>query len=144
YGASYGGYLTYVQMVRCPKVWAAGIAVGGLTDLVAIYDSNPDLPGLHEMGDPTANTALLRQRSPITHADQFEGPLLMLHGAEDMTSPVSHARRFREALLEHGFEEGDDFEYHEQGDQGHALVEHEQITNHWRTVERFLTRHLDP
>lgn len=66
----------------------------------------------------------------------------MLHGAEDMTSPVSHARRFREALIEHGYEEGDDFEYHEQDDHGHALVEREQITNHWRTVESFLTRHL--
>lgn len=143
YGASYGGYLTYMQMVRYPMVWAAGIASGGLTDLVAIYDSNPDLPGLDKMGDPETNTALLRQRSPITHVEQFEGPLLMLHGTEDMASPVSHARRFRAVLIEHGCEEGHEFEYHEHEDQGHALVEHEQITRHWRTVAAFLTRQLD-
>lgn len=143
YGYSYGGYLTYLQMVRYPTVWAAGIAAGGLTDLVAVYEANPDLPGLHEMGDPIDDTALLRQRSPITHVEQFEGPLLMLHGAKDMTSPVSHARRFRAALIEHGVEEGQEFEYHEFEDQGHALVEHEQLNRHWRTVEAFLTRQLD-
>lgn len=144
YGRSYGGYLTYCQMVRYPKLWAAGIAVAGLTDLVAIYDSNPDLPGLHEMGDSETNTALLRHRSPITHVEQFEGPLLMLHGAEDMTSPVSHARRFREALIEQGFEDGHDFEYHEQEDQGHALVEREHLQRHWETVAAFCTRQLGP
>lgn len=143
YGASYGGYLTYCQMVRYPKVWAAGIAADGLTDLVDIYDRNPDLPGLHEMGDPEDNPALLRERSPLTHVEQFEGPLLMLHGTDDMTSPVSHTRRFRDALREHGFEEGEAFEYHEHSDVGHALVEPEQIQRHWRTVEAFLTRHLE-
>ncbi len=140
YGRSYGGYLTYLQMVRYPKVWAVGIAAAGLTDLVAIYDSNPDLPGLHEMGNPESNTALLRERSPIVHVDQFEGPLLMLHGAKDMTSPVSHARRFREALIEHGCEEGYDFEYHEYEDHGHAFVEREHIQRHWRAVDSFLNR----
>jgi dipeptidyl aminopeptidase/acylaminoacyl peptidase len=142
YGHSYGGYLTYLQMVRYPNVWAAGIAAAGLTDLVAIYESNPDLPGLHEMGDPDDNPALLRQRSPLTHVEQFEGPLLMLHGDDDMVSPVSHARRFREALREHGFEEGEAFEYHEQSDQGHALIEQDQIRHHWETVATFLSRRL--
>lgn len=141
YGHSYGGYLTYLQMVRYSNVWAAGIAAAGLTDLVAIYESNPDLPGLHEMGDPDDNPALLRQRSPITHIEQFEGPLLMLHGSEDMVSPVSHARRFRDALREHDFEEGETFVYHEYTDEGHALVEQDQILRHWHAVEDFLNRH---
>lgn len=51
--------------------------------------------------------------------------------------------RFREALVEHGFEEGEAFEYHEHGDVGHALVEPEQIQRHWQTVETFLTRQLE-
>lgn len=143
YGESYGAYLTYLQMVRYPKVWTAGIAAAGVTDLVAIHERNPDLPGLHEMGDPTDNPALLRERSPLTHVEQFEGPLLMLHGSEDMASPVSHARRFRDALCEHGFEEGEAFEYHEHSDEGHALIERDQILRHWQTVADFLSRHLD-
>lgn len=95
------------------------------------------------MGNPTDNTALLRQRSPITHVDQFEGSLLILHGAKDVACPANHTRRFRAVLIEHGVEEGQEFEYREFEDQGHALVEHEQINRHWHTVEAFLTRQLN-
>lgn len=96
------------------------------------------------MGNPSDITALLRQRSPITHVDQFEGPLLILHGAKAMASPVNHTRRFRVVLIEHGVEEGQEFEYCEFEDQSHALVEHEQINRYWHIVEAFLTRQFDP
>lgn len=66
----------------------------------------------------------------------------MLHGADDMASPVSHARRFRDALREHGFEEDEAFEYHEHSGEGHALIERDQILRHWETVADFLSRQL--
>jgi dipeptidyl aminopeptidase/acylaminoacyl peptidase len=145
YGRSYGGYLTYAAMTMYPDLWAAGVAIAGVTDWKLCYEE--ELPALrhydHEMmGDPVENAALWRERSPVYYADRLQAPILMLHGLHDPRCPVSQARVFRDALLRLGRKEGRDFEYFEFSDEGHMSGDREQVLRSYRPAFAFLQRYL--
>ncbi len=144
-GISYGAYAVYYQMVRNPNVWRAGIAWNGITDLLKLYEEV--MPHtkyiLHRyLGDPNKNKNLWIERSPITYANNFRGPLLMIHGINDPRCPVSQARLFREKLIELGFREGKDFEYHELAEEGHGSFAKEQRREALKIMLDFLRRKL--
>jgi len=141
FGHSYGGYLTALQMVTNPTLWAAGIASDGLMDLVDAYDGHPDVPGLHEMGDPEEDPDLLRERSPISHVNALAHPLLVLHGVRDAACPVEQARAFRAELLASGYTDGDEFEYYEL-DERHGVMDVDRKIKRWEQVLDFVDRHL--
>ncbi len=80
------------------------------------------------MGTPEKNPDLYEERSPITHVDNLDAPLFIVHGVNDRRVPVSQARLFRDALEDAGYTEGPDgaFEYRELGEEGHASSDIEQ------------------
>jgi len=141
FGHSHGGYLTALQMVTNPTFWAGGVASSGLMDLVDVYDEHPDQPGLHEMGDPEDDPELLRERSPISHVDALERPLLILHGVDDAGCPIEQAREFRDELLAAGYTEGEDFQYHEL-DERHGTMDADRKVRRWKLVLRFVDQHV--
>ncbi|MGD0587448.1 MAG: S9 family peptidase [Thermoplasmata archaeon] len=145
FGGSYGGYLTYAALTWYPDLWAAGVAIAGVTDWKLCYDE--ELPALQHydrelMGDPVENAVLYRERSPVFFAANVRAPLFMIHGLHDPRCPVSQARVFRDALLRLGRKEGRDFEYLEFSDEGHGSADREQILRAYRPAASFLQRHL--
>jgi dipeptidyl aminopeptidase/acylaminoacyl peptidase len=145
YGASYGGYLTYAALTWYPELWAAGVAIAGVTDWKLCYDE--ELPALQHydrqlMGDPVENAALYRERSPVHFAANVRAPLFMIHGLNDPRCPISQARVFRDALVQLGRKEGTDFEYLEFSDEGHGSADREQTLRLYRPTASFLQRHL--
>lgn len=122
YGRSFGGYCVFYQMVTEPNLWAAGIAWAGVADLHTLYMESP--PPYRsflrtQMGDPDKNRSLWRRRSPLTHVDKHEQPILIAHGKNDPRCPVSQARQYRNALEDRGWTLGDEFEYLELESEGH-------------------------
>jgi len=148
FGGSYGGYSAYWQLVQYPALYDAGIAWIGLTDLEDMYENT--MPHFRtelmekNVGTPAENPELYRERSPVTHADNLDAPLLMVHGVNDRRVPVSQARIFRETLEELGYEagEGEDFEYEELGEEGHASTDIDQKTRMFRILDDFLDRRV--
>ena len=145
YGGSYGGYLTYAAMTWYPKLWAAGVAIAGVTDWKLCYEE--EMPALQHydrelMGDPVENAALYHERSPVFFAANVRAPLFMIHGLHDPRCPVNQARVFRDALVRLGRKEGRDFEYLEFSDEGHGSADREQILRAYRPAVSFLQRHL--
>ena len=114
FGNSYGGYHVYVQLVKHPTFWTAGLAWNGYID----------------WGGDNAFRM-------VDHAAEIERPLLMLHSVEDHPS-IEHGRQLRDALEEHGA----DFEYHELEDEGHYSLEREKRLRRLRLIEDFLQRRL--
>lgn len=144
-GGSYGGYLTYMAMVKAPEVWCAGIARVGITDLHKFYESQmPHFKHLlrYFMGDPEENRELWRNRSPITHAANLKAPLLIVHGVTDPRCPIEQARIFRDKLLELGFKEGERFEYVELTEEGHGSIDQEQKIRIFELLANFLERRV--
>jgi dipeptidyl aminopeptidase/acylaminoacyl peptidase len=123
YGGSFGGFSAYWQVVQYPELYDAGAAIVGQTDHEDMWENTvPQFRAgflRRHLGTPGENPERYRERSPITHAGNLDAPLLMVHGENDPRVPVSQARRFRDRLLELGYEEGTDFEYEELAESGH-------------------------
>jgi dipeptidyl aminopeptidase/acylaminoacyl peptidase len=94
------------------------------------------------MGTPDENPNLYEERSPVTHADNLDAPLFVVHGVNDRRVPVSQARIFRERLEELDYSEGEDFEYEELGEEGHASSDQEQKLRMFRLLTDFLDRRV--
>ena len=134
-------------MVQYPDLYDAGIARIGLTDLVEMFETT--MPHFRtelmekNLGTPEDNPDLYELRSPITHVDNVSAPLCMIHGVNDRRVPISQARRFRDALLEHGYEEGSDgdFEYEELGEEGRS-TDQEQELRAFKLMDGVLSRRI--
>ena len=148
FGGSYGGYSAYWQMTQYPDLYAAGIAWIGVTDLEDMFENT--MPHFRTelmekyLGTPAENPELYRDRSPVAHVENLEDPLLMVHGVNDRRVPVSQARIFEDALVDAGFEEGEeaDYEYVELGEEGHASSDIDQKIRLFRILEDFLDRRV--
>ncbi|PSP28095.1 S9 family peptidase [Halobacteriales archaeon QH_2_65_14] len=145
YGGSYGGYSVYSQLTGYRGLWTTGIASVGITDLHRLYEE--DMAHFkhvlrQQMGDPEENYDLWRDRSPIEHVDEMEEPIYMIHGVNDPRCPIEQARIFRDALLERGWEEGEDFEYTELGEEGHGSTDIDQKIRKFELLGDYLDRRL--
>ena len=141
FGGSYGGYSSYMQMVKHPERWATGIAWVGITDLPSLMEeSMPHFKTIlrQQLGDPEENADLWEERSPLTHVENMENPILMVHGVNDPRCPVSQARQFRDALEGMGWEEDEDFVYEELGEEGHGSTDIDQKIRAFRIVADYV------
>ena len=149
FGGSYGGYAAYWQLVQYPELYDAGIAWIGVTDLVDMFENT--MPHFRTelmekyLGTPEENPDLYAERSPVTHVENVDAPVFLIHGVNDRRVPVSQARIFRDALLDAGYEEGEDadFEYRELGEEGHASSDQDQKLRTFRLLSDFLGRRID-
>ena len=148
FGGSYGGYLSYMAVVKQPDLFKVGVPIVGITDLPRLYEDNarvmPQLGYYFRtmMGDPVENAELWRDRSAITHAAALKAHLLMMHGTNDPRCPINQARGFRDALTANGREEGRDFEYVEFADEGHGAGDIAGKTRSYRLMAEYLARRL--
>jgi len=163
FGGSYGGYSAYWQMVQYPEFYDAGIAWIGLTDLEDMFENT--MPHFRTelmekyLGTPEENPDLYEERSPVTHVQNVDAPLFLVHGVNDRRVPVSQARIMRDALEEAGYEEAvdgvasktpqadgeavdGDFEYRELGEEGHASSDQAQKLRMFRLLADFLERRV--
>jgi dipeptidyl aminopeptidase/acylaminoacyl peptidase len=145
YGGSYGGYTAYMQHVKHPDLWASAMAWVGITDLPSMFEeSMPHFKTTlrQQMGNPGENEDLWRERSPITHVDRAEEPILMVHGVNDPRCPIGQARQYREALEERGWEESEDYVYEELSEEGHGSSDVEQKIRALRIVADYVDEWL--
>ncbi|WP_436907952.1 S9 family peptidase [Halosimplex marinum] len=163
FGGSYGGYSAYWQAVQYPDLYDAAVAWIGISDLEDMYENT--MPHFRTelmekyLGTPDENPDLYEERSPVTHVENVDSPLLVVHGVNDRRVPVSQARIVREALDDAGYEEGvtppasregggavdganGDFEYVELGEEGHASSDQEQKLRLFRLLDGFLDRRV--
>ena len=144
YGGSYGGYAALAGMAFTPDVYAAGISFVGPSNLFTLLDSVPPYwkpfrQMQYEMiGDPEKEEALLRAASPLFSADHIKAPLLIAQGANDPRVKKAESDQIVQALQERGI----DVPYVLKENEGHGFANEENRLYFYRTVERFLAKHL--
>ncbi|PSP31267.1 S9 family peptidase [Halobacteriales archaeon QH_10_67_22] len=145
-----GGYSAYWQAVQFPDLYDATVAWIGIADLDDMYENTmahfrTELM-VKYLGDPEESPDLYAERSPVTHVENVDAPILVVHGVNDRRVPVSQARIVRTALDEAGYEEGEggDFEYRELGEEGHASSDQAQKLRMFRLLDDFLGRRVGP
>lgn len=147
FGDSFGGYTVLAGLAFSPQVFACGVDVVGPSDLSALFDTPnvKNYPGLFEkaaalLGDPRteAGRGLLRERSPLFHADRIQRPLLVVHGANDPAVPRAHSDRLVAALKQLRRP----VTYLLYPDEGHALVRPANQLSFHAIAELFLAQCL--
>lgn len=123
-GRSYGGYLTLACLTFHAEMFAAGVAICGMSDLQSFYENTEPwiaVAAYTKYGHPESDRELLRDLSPIHRIDQLRAPLLVIHGRHDTNVPVIESERVVEAARAHGARaELMMFE-----DEGHEIVKRE-------------------
>jgi dipeptidyl aminopeptidase/acylaminoacyl peptidase len=140
-GRSYGGYLTLASLAFSPGVFAAGIDICGMSDLVTFYrDSEPWIAAaaVSKYGHPERDRALLEDISPLASSDRIDVPLLVVHGEHDTNVPVGESSQVVSALQVLGRP----VEYLELEGEGHVLQRAASRRRLARAMLRFLTSHL--
>lgn len=144
YGGSYGGYAALAGLAFTPEVYAAGISFVGPSNLFTLLASTPPYwepyrQMQYEMiGHPEEEEELLRAASPLFSADRIVAPLLIAQGANDPRVQQAESDQIVDALRERGI----DVPYIVKENEGHGFSNEENRLYFYRTVERFLAKHL--
>jgi acetyl esterase/lipase len=105
WGGSYGGYMVLAGVAFQPKLWAAGVDIVGISDLVTFLENTSEYRRAHrerEYGSLEHDREFLAAASPLRRAEDIRAPLFVIHGRNDPRVPVSEAEQLVANLRERG------------------------------------------
>ena len=145
-GGSYGGYATLVGLTLTPDIFACGVDLVGLSDLVTMVESSPPYwkPLLEleatRIGDSrtTEGRALLAERSPLGYVDRIKRPLLIGHGANDPRVKQAESDQIVRAMQQKNIP----VTYLLYPDEGRGFGRPENALSFNAVAEAFLAEHL--
>jgi dipeptidyl aminopeptidase/acylaminoacyl peptidase len=142
-GTSYGGFMTLLALAHQPTLWAAGVDISGMSNLITmerledqalrVYDET-------EFGALGKDDALLRQWSPLEYASNIVAPLFVYQGKNDPVTPKNEADQIVEALRKRAVP----VEYMVLDDEGHGTFRRTNTLALYARIARFLARELRP
>lgn len=144
YGGSYGGYATLVGVTRTPELFRCAVDIVGVSNLITFINSIPpywsafreDL--YRRVGHPERDAAFLTERSPLTHVDNIQCPILIAQGANDPRVKQEESEQIVAAMKRKGI----DHEYLLFEDEGHGFAKPENNLRFYAAAEAFLAKHL--
>ncbi|QDE35329.1 S9 family peptidase [Microbacterium foliorum] len=137
-GGSAGGWTVLSSLVR-GGTFAAGISRYGVADLRMLSEHSHDFEANYIEGlvGPLPDAeAVYIDRSPLTHVDRIDVPVLLMQGAEDRVVPPSQSEAIRDALAQRGVEH----EYVLYTGEGHGFRASETIVDALERELAFLGR----
>ena len=137
WGWSGGGTMTLNALFRYPGLYTMGMAVAFISDQ-KVYDT---VYQERYMGLPAGNPEGFIDGSPITHAENLEGDLLLVHGTGDDNC---HYQSF-ELLVNELIAQGKQFDMMSYPNRSHGINEGKGTTMHLYTLlTTYLEEHLEP
>jgi pimeloyl-ACP methyl ester carboxylesterase len=142
-GRSYGGYMTLMLAARHPELWSAAVDMFGPYDLFTFMDRIPETWKPYfaiAVGDPEEDADFLKDRSPRTHIEQIDCPLLVIQGKNDPRVVEQESRD----LVEYLRSQGKDVEYLMFPNEGHDVLKFENRVTCYNGITEFFQKHLKP
>ena len=105
WGGSYGGYMVLAGLAFQPELWAAGVDIVGISDLVTFLENTSAYRRAHrerEYGSLEHDREFLAAASPLRRADAIRAPLFVIHGRNDPRVPVSETEQLVDNLTRRG------------------------------------------
>ena len=143
-GGSYGGYATLMGLATEPDLYACGVDMVGVANLITWLKTIPPywMPFrdvlAQRVGDPDKDTDFLKSRSPVFLVDKIKVPLLIGQGANDPRVPRAESIQIRDALQKAGKK----VEYVEYADEGHGFARPENRLDFFAKAEKFLAEQI--
>jgi dipeptidyl aminopeptidase/acylaminoacyl peptidase len=143
-GGSYGGYMVLAALAFQPEEFAVGVDIFGVSNWLRTLESIPKwwesqrLALYQEIGNPEKDEAMLREISPVFHADKIKRPLLVLQGANDPRVIKPESDDIVAAVKKNGVP----VEYIVFPDEGHGFTKKKNQIEGYGAILRFLDRYL--
>ena len=140
-GASAGGFTALNLLATYPRLCAAGVDAYGVTDLVALDETDYRFEAhyLHSLiGPRPAHDDAYRSRSPLRRVDTIVDPLIVFQGRDD---PVVSASQ-TESLVERLSSLGQTVDVHFYDGEGHGWSRTATAVDELEATESFLQRHV--
>ncbi|ATB35834.1 peptidase S9 [Cystobacter fuscus] len=143
-GGSYGGYMTLAALAFHPDAFKAGIDIFGVSNWLRTLQSIPpwwesQREALYkEIGDPAKQEQMLRDISPLFHAEKISKPLLVLQGANDPRVIQPESDEIVQAVKKNGIP----VEYVIFPDEGHGFTKKKNEVEAYSRMLGFLNAHL--
>jgi dipeptidyl aminopeptidase/acylaminoacyl peptidase len=107
YGHSYGGYATYMCLLKYPKLYSAGVAVSAPSDIKKWMKEKRKegadfTVDFWERALGSKSSSYLKEISPVTYAKEISQPIMIVHGKYDKTISVEHSRTMANILKKSG------------------------------------------
>jgi dipeptidyl aminopeptidase/acylaminoacyl peptidase len=138
-GGSYGGFMSSWAVTQS-DLFAASVPYAVVTNWVSFHNTTniPQWDRLYIDDDPYDPSGEYVKRSPVYHAAKCKTPTLILHGEEDLCTPLPQAYEFYHALVEAGCE----VELVVYPREGHGWLEREHQIDGWRRTRDWFDRYL--
>ena len=137
WGWSAGGTMTLNAMFRYPDLYKTGMAIAPVADQ-KYYDT---IYQERYQGHPKDNPEGYIQGSPITHAQNLKGNLLVIHGTGDDNVHYQNTEALVNKLIEHN----KTFDMMAYPNRSHGIYEGQNTTLHlFNLLYRYLTTHTPP
>lgn len=143
-GGSYGGYAALAGVAFTPDTFCCAVDLFGICNLFTrASNAAPYLaPWValinKRVGDPVADEAMMRERSPLFSAHRIKKPMLIVQGANDVRCTMVESQQIVAELKKNGIEH----EYLIFENEGHGLAKPENNLMMWGAIEKFLAKHL--
>ena len=143
-GGSYGGYMVLAALAYKPEEFAVGVDIFGVANWLRTIESIPKwwesfrVALYQEMGDPEKDRDMLREISPVFHADKIRRPLLVLQGANDPRVLKAESDDIVAAVKKNGVP----VEYIVFPDEGHGFTKKKNQIEGYGAILRFLDQYL--
>lgn len=141
WGASYGGYMVLAGLTFYPELWAGGVDIVGISNMVSFLENtSPYRRALREAeyGYLATDKEFLASISPLNFIEKIKAPLFIIHGANDPRVPLSEAEQMHKKLKDLGRE----VELIVYQDEGHGLNKAKNRFDAYPKVADFLNRIL--
>jgi dipeptidyl aminopeptidase/acylaminoacyl peptidase len=143
WGLSYGGFFTLLAITQEPTWFRAAVDVAGVADYKLYYD-DPYHGGwtTSRIGTPEEHPDVYAQAAPMSHVDQIQHPLLILHGTADVNVPFIHSVLLMDHLLKAGKSDLVDFMVYP--GEYHYFDRSFVVRDAWQRVDAFFKKNLKP
>jgi dipeptidyl aminopeptidase/acylaminoacyl peptidase len=143
-GGSYGGYMVLAALAFQPEEFAVGVDIFGVSNWLRTLESIPKwwesqrLALYQEIGNPEQDGDMLREISPVFHAEKIRRPLLVLQGANDPRVIKPESDDIVAAVKKNGVP----VEYIVFPDEGHGFTKKKNQIEGYGAILKFLDKYL--
>jgi dipeptidyl aminopeptidase/acylaminoacyl peptidase len=141
WGGSYGGFMVLSAITTYPELWAAGVDIVGIANMVTFLENTSSYRRkLREVeyGSLETDREFLASVSPIHKIDRITAPLIVLHGARDPRVPVGEAEQIVASLRQRQHP----VDYLRFEDEGHGITKLKNKLVAFPAIADFLEKHL--
>ncbi len=149
-GASYGGYAALQALVRNNDAWKCAVAGLAVTDLKyqltavegdTVYSEAGVTLWKSILGSEDLSAPVVREISPVFHADRIRKPVLLYAGQDDIRVPIAQIHNMADNLASAG---NAPKEFIVKEKEGHGFGKIENRVDTWTKILEFLKANIGP